>query len=341
MKHYYSFIILLLSLYACQSETTKNVFSYADFANTKDSLTAEQIQAHITYIPLDTSKKAMFGSFQSLFLSEEYFFIQTPDGILQFNRQGKFLRTLCRVGRGPAECEYILGLTINNKNKRAYIKGFTSCLEFDFNGNFIVNHNLTGMWWNFLVTDNGELLANPYNGMGNAEDKLVISTLRGDTLKRFNNYQLFSMEQNFMMPYLSAFNPYGNDVIFRQQFSDTVFTFQPITRTLTPRYVFDFNGLGLTPEVLAKGGQALDNHVYVSELYEDSQYIYLCLSEKRKSRLYLIRKGENKIYRSAIRMKEYNNWIFKPISIHKNTLATMVSPENENENYVIVLLEYK
>lgn len=59
----------------------------------------------IEYIPLETNDSCLVSNIMTLVMNDEFIFLQNgrPEKILQYTRQGKFIREIGKVGEGPGE----------------------------------------------------------------------------------------------------------------------------------------------------------------------------------------------------------------------------------------------
>ena len=73
------------------------------------------------FIPLETKEECLVSWGGDYYLGEQYYLIEKKgDGILQFNRDGKFIRKIVDVGQGPQE--FVDGFwSVDEKNQILYI----------------------------------------------------------------------------------------------------------------------------------------------------------------------------------------------------------------------------
>jgi len=96
-----------------------------------------EIAKSIKYIPLETKEESFIGSNPQILYDDNYIVVADHTGIIKvFDNDGKFIRSINRIGRGPEEytpsfSEYSLingNIVISNRNQ---------IIEYDISGNFI------------------------------------------------------------------------------------------------------------------------------------------------------------------------------------------------------------
>ena len=95
--------------------------------------------ADVNYIPLETYEDYLLGNRTGLVRVTENFIFVASDGILfRFDRQGKFVGKINKIGQGPRECS-VNSVGIDEQKQRIYIFDMMkqSITIFDFEGNFL------------------------------------------------------------------------------------------------------------------------------------------------------------------------------------------------------------
>lgn len=106
------------------------------------SVSLSSIGKELEYIPLETTPNSMMGEILTIQFTTDYIFITAypSNGLLQFDRKGKFIRIVGSRGRGPGEYRQISGFCLDQNTKKIYINScWSDCeiLEYNFNGQFI------------------------------------------------------------------------------------------------------------------------------------------------------------------------------------------------------------
>lgn len=96
----------------------------------------------IEYIPLETTDSCLISNISSLIADDDYIFLGNgkTSQVLQFDRQGKFIRQIGRVGEGPGEyAPYsVSNLSLNRSQKEIYLnRRYQSALVYAYDGTFL------------------------------------------------------------------------------------------------------------------------------------------------------------------------------------------------------------
>lgn len=142
------FIILVLLILSCNSqvqkqqgisiENTKSLFQIAirPPQGKLPNLKLSEIATDIKYIKLETSNEILLGNGLAYYSPDcEFIFVTSGGRIFQFNRYGKFIRNIGKIGKGPNE--FILHrMDVDFQNKIIYIfpQWTQEILKFNFDG---------------------------------------------------------------------------------------------------------------------------------------------------------------------------------------------------------------
>ena len=109
-------------MYSCSNyeNTEKKLYEINPENFSEDQYTLSKITDDISYIPLDNVFP--IGLIYSFEINKSSIYLSTKDiGIIQFDRQGKYVRTLAHKGRGPGEYYFGLHFSVDEKNGRFYV----------------------------------------------------------------------------------------------------------------------------------------------------------------------------------------------------------------------------
>jgi hypothetical protein len=109
--------------------------------NRVEAFNLSDISDSIELIPLQLDPQHLFNEedISNFEISADYIILYTSrSGILQYTRDGKFIRQVGHIGKGPGEYLLLRSMFIDPRQNTIY--GFTNwtykLLEYDFNGNF-------------------------------------------------------------------------------------------------------------------------------------------------------------------------------------------------------------
>lgn len=154
MKNFYLYfsliLILLLVSSSCNVDPTVSnelieLDTHAAIKN-KKHLKLSDIAQSVEFVKLETSSECLISG-GSFVLGEKYivFLNYRPGKVMLFDRSGKFLRDIGRVGQGPGEYKQAGNIDLNSAEDKILVEsaGFPSVLlEYSINGDFIRSNEL-------------------------------------------------------------------------------------------------------------------------------------------------------------------------------------------------------
>lgn len=119
------------------SDNIVSIDIYNAYKNRKDN-SLSLIAKSINYIPLETTPECLIGDISNAIITTTDIFVYVYENICyRFNRQGKFINTIGRIGNGPGECLRTRDIAVDTINKWVYILDYDKILKFDYGGKFI------------------------------------------------------------------------------------------------------------------------------------------------------------------------------------------------------------
>lgn len=119
MKIKYLFYLFLL-LTTCKSEDN-SLYEFDPRSLGPNEITLSEIADDIIYIPLDNSFPLGLIYDKIKFINNSIYLSAKDVGILVFNKEGKTLRKIGNVGRGPGEYVYNFRFTVDDKTEAVYV----------------------------------------------------------------------------------------------------------------------------------------------------------------------------------------------------------------------------
>lgn len=248
------------------SETTFPVtLPFETGIGTEQTVTLSQIAREVKIIPLETTDQCLLPAIikNSITLCGHNLYIPTQKQVFQFTDEGKFVRTVARMGQGPGEYTGIRFISTDDVSKQVFLMDHGKLLAYSGNGEFM-NECKFPFAWQFSALNDSTFASYIYNNTGNKLFRLLIINSKGDTLTSFPQYDRFTIPSglNFYLwgkcdKYLYRFQ---NQVCMKEYYNDTVFTVRP--DTLLPRYILQLGKYKLPKE---KRFEVLDGNWNVYE----------------------------------------------------------------------------
>jgi len=297
MKELICCLLFLSLMMSCKKEMIRSVDSYNVEAIrcSNKAFDVEDSGLKFRYIPLEMSDSSLIGDIEKIILIKNYIVVRSNDMIFLFDYKGEFIRRVGAQGDGPGQYNSILDISIDESERRIFLADYSSSkvLEYDLEGKCLKYYNFSPFWLTFEAID-GLFLISPMNLFGNELYKIKLTSYAGDSITYFKNNILYTSQDNLLYPTVKCFQRYHNEIVFRQQFNDSIYTFIPNTKDLMIRYYFDFGDAHFPPDLLesaAKFKTQSVNYGFVEDVTETDDHIFLHITYKGKSDKYIIRKG--------------------------------------------------
>ena len=121
---FYGFCIALLLLTSCQAKPTGCPVIDLDNPSGSIDLKVSELLDNIALVPLETRDNLVLSTAGTSFIvSNHYILANTGEKLLQFDRNGIFIRTLATKGSGPNEFVYINSMLIDEESQMFYYTG--------------------------------------------------------------------------------------------------------------------------------------------------------------------------------------------------------------------------
>ena len=255
-----SFVLLALigfSLISCQNKTTKSKvlpevklpeIQYPvtiDFVNNFEKyreLKLSEIADSIEYVKLENSPKCFIKRVKSVHITDSFIFVPQYKTILQFDRQGKFIRHIGKMGRGPKEYSHVYDACVNRDKQRMYVNAGEShkIQIYDFEG----NHKAKFKYFSniaFEMLDSSKVVSSIENPYGQERLKLLITGPEMDTLETLLNTVKFPFQKRtsvYSHHFDNRFYRWDNALHYKKLYGDTVFQVKALGN-IEARYVID------------------------------------------------------------------------------------------------------
>lgn len=148
------FAILLLT--NCRSNKDNQIQNIEiDF--TKNVVIDTVFLKNLKVVHLETNNSATLNAVDKIFLSDNKIFVfdKPQSKVVLFNSEGKYLRHLQQLGRGPTEYSALLDVFVDTKNKEIHLMTDYphKIMTFDYNMNYISELKLEELYLEFVLDD--------------------------------------------------------------------------------------------------------------------------------------------------------------------------------------------
>jgi hypothetical protein len=242
--------------------------------NNFKSIPLSEIGKKILYIPLETKDDCIIRKIDQIAFSDSFIFISDSRKLLQFKRNGKFVRQIGSIGRGPGEYEVIWDICIDtNKDFIYIIAGAGTVLAFDFKGYLIRSFIQPVRSAQFIMKDTGSLMFYSINISLPSNETAYswhITDLNGIVLSRIRNY--LNRNSKFVVRE-SPLYLFNKNAHFMDFGIDTLYYFNKSIKE--PYATFNFGDLKMDLDPSPK--DKLNQKFYICKIIEDKKNMYLNL----------------------------------------------------------------
>ena len=208
--------------------------NYEDAIQSKKTVTLSQLAYDVEYVQLETNKDCMVDLryYPKYFFTDNYIFVSNRDHILQFSREGRFIKKIGNPGRGPGEIDLIRTMSIiPDKNLIVVQKnGKRELLFFSFEGELVKTVEYLDYYTNIKIMNDENYIAYSDGVNGNEKFTFLLTNENKDTISFVNNYTTWVKTSRATVSLMGReFEPFyllDNKYLFKAMYNDTVYTIE-------------------------------------------------------------------------------------------------------------------
>lgn len=234
-----AFIILLSLAVSCSEPVKKSegltVLDLSQNINVESKLTLSQIATDINYTKLESNPECFIKRVDQYSITDNYILIydQSQPMVLLFDRQGKFIRKIGNIGKGPGEFNRPDDVRISRDEKFILVMDYLKVMRFGFDGKLIGETKLPDFARNIDTFDDG-LIGYFSRSNSTKMDNYSLAffdwagNCTGKLMKRGQGETYRGIASR-----TSMFYSMNNEIRLNTGYSDTVYAVRP-DRTLVP-----------------------------------------------------------------------------------------------------------
>ena len=264
----------------------------------ENKITLSEIADQISYLPLESQYS--LGVIPEMIITTKSIFVDSPEGIIVFNREGKMARKIGNKGRGPGEYLWSGSFTVDDISETIYVMDKGNIIKvYSGSGNFLRSIPLQKYGGDFqkaIMYFNSKLFIPEFNNMGRSKYNWIIT----DTLGT-----LFQQKENSLPAFSINLGNWGgtfkfdNRITYWDFYSDTIFSILP-DLSYNPSFVFT-QGEHRLPKLKINPSQ-FSKYVFPYSIFETNRFIVMtyffkknciALIEKNSKKSFLFNQGED------------------------------------------------
>jgi len=265
-------ILSLWIINSCQP-SDQGLYLFDPESINEQEVRLSEIADDINYIPLENNTPIGLIYDNIEFVNDKIYLSVRDVGILAFNMEGKLIRKIGSIGRGPVEYTFYFLFTVDEKNENVYV--------FD-SGQIIKVYSKIGRYVrHFSINElghaekmkyfNSNLFVLQASQFNNTENEWVfLDTLGNVVKKQFRKHPQFSTNWSSTYP-IYKFN---NSITYYNIFGDTVYSISPDLIEI-PKLTINKGEFRLPKENLSVDQMLSKKYLYLSKLQKTNKFFLL------------------------------------------------------------------
>ncbi len=252
MNKYLSIILFLGLSTACGQRSDNGELPVIDVVGnlgTYRQVPMSELIEEVEYVPLETVPGSMIDRISHIIVTPTHILIASYSSILTFTRQGRFISTIGRKGRGPGEWIYaILGFSVDEERQAIYVDAGAMINEYTWDGKFVREiplpthknaYDRSVMPSSILFLRDNLFVGHIDNDSGQEPHNWIIFDDEGSVVKRFDNHIRIEKDQ-FTSTKFNSTPPVkvSGDMYMKEEYNDTLYRLNPLNE-LSGAFVFD------------------------------------------------------------------------------------------------------
>lgn len=232
----YLYLLLSLLMVGCSQKEENEIVTIPvrSYISHSDKVSVKKDINRIEYIPLQLTddNSSMVGQVIDIALTDDYIFVLSDQrcGVLQFDRNGSFVRQIVKYGAGPGELVYPMSLYVTDFDCKLHITCAYKTVVYNFSGDFVEEMDRQGRnsFYSFYLGDN-KVVETSFDGMpfqspGHFGIGVFDEMGKGDTIVMKNNF----CNEEIVSPDISGFKftrciESDQGVLFLTMTNDTIY----------------------------------------------------------------------------------------------------------------------
>jgi hypothetical protein len=193
MRIIYLFLLFIIT-FSCKSPDT-TLYEFDQRTLVENKITLSDIADEITYIPLDN--RFPIGLIYNYKIIHNSIYLSAKDiGVMTFDRNGRLLRKIGNIGRGPGEYKFCFLFTVDDKKETIFVSGGTNTIKvYSKTGEFLRSTSPKRIEGDIdiIASYNSRLFISFFPQFGNAEcDWIMLDTLGNEIKKKERSIPRFT-----------------------------------------------------------------------------------------------------------------------------------------------------
>ena len=207
------------------------------------SIPVSRFVSELAYIPLETGNYCLIGEdISNIIVTNSHIFLAGSNYCYDFDRKGRFIGNISRIGQGPGEYQSIVSLSIDLKKQSLYIETFRNILEYSWDRVFrqSINKPIDNPIDNVSFVRDKLFIGHVPNYSGHELYSFLLFDKSGQVIKSFDNHITIDRPQPRYLKTEHAMQPFkiSESIYVKENTNDTLYCLNEHNE-LIPLFVFD------------------------------------------------------------------------------------------------------
>jgi hypothetical protein len=294
-------ILFILLLISCKDQVS-TLLKFDPRSIVAKEISLSDIADEITYIPLANSFQ--IGLIYNFRVIKNSIYLSAKDiGILEFDREGKKVRKIGSIGRGPGEYTYCFDFTVDDNRQTIYVMDQANLKVYSKTGNFLRIVSLKDYGDNissFELIDSKIIIYFMLQYGNPKYDWIVLDTLGNLITEKKRTIPEF--KTNWLLQ--GGTYKFDNRVTYWNPFTDTAYSVSP---DLTYKASFIISpGEHRFPKIKFDSFEQFRQYLNIEQIFETNNFLILRYYYKKPT-IALIDKKTRKSFLSFLKVENGNN----------------------------------
>ena len=286
---YYLFILIALCLFSCggKSHQSNKLETISINGNIRQALNFSSFVDTIEFIPLETNDENLIGDVERIIYRNGKYYIRTTQGMLHgklsvFDKTGKYLWGLNRIGNGPGEYPELKEFAIT-ENGNITASSYRKIINYDSTGVFLSENKTDFLGTEFIYTGHNHYTYFDCNAIQHGNKLLSVIDNNG-TIKRklFMVSKLEAHKSGLTIDWRSL-SFFKSTLYFMYPYGDTIYAIDN-KNNIKRLYSIDFGDKRIPADLfdekgdelaLEKRASKLEDYMHATAIGYADKYIYI------------------------------------------------------------------
>ena len=285
------FVFILATVLSCKEKKQEEKLNsnsfytipFAEIVKNKRVVKLSEFATDVELIKLEDTPEALLGNIENIEFTKDYIFFKCwKHPVIQFSHDGKFVRNIGAIGKGPQEYSSCMKVSIDEKNERIYIHTTElSMLVFNFEGKYLktIRYPALARFLNFW-SRNSFFVSYQEPIEGKEPYVFMEHDEQGDTLQGVANHIFFA--SNEAAYNLSDFEDqnfsyrFENKLHLKGCYNDTVYSYDENNK-IVPKFFIDLKKHKIPDDLIyeRKWTRSMPDDLCWTGVHETSRYIFI------------------------------------------------------------------